>query len=65
MYKNSNSFTNEPPCLPLDLHSVENIYEVLPFYNVKCLCSRGGNEGGRKATPTSISIFDFYGIKTL
>ena len=25
----------------------------------------GGNEGGRKATPTSISIFDFYGIKTL
>ena len=25
----------------------------------------GGNEGGRKVTPTSISIFDFYGIKTL
>ena len=22
-------------------------------------------EGGRKATPTSISIFDFYGIKAL
>jgi len=21
----------------------------------------GGNEGGRKATPTSTSIFDFYG----
>ena len=25
----------------------------------------GGNEGGRKATPTSISILDFYGIKAL
>ena len=25
----------------------------------------GGNEGGSKTTPTSISIFDFYGIKTL
>ena len=25
----------------------------------------GGNEGERKAPPTSISIFDFYGIKTL
>ena len=23
------------------------------------------NEGGRKATPTRISIFDFYGIKAL
>ena len=22
-------------------------------------------EGGREATPTSIAIFDFYGIKTL
>ena len=44
---------------------VANVYAVLPFYNVKCLCSRGGNERGRKATPTSISIFDFYGIKVL
>ena len=25
----------------------------------------GRNKGGRKATPTNISIFDFYGIKTL
>ena len=25
----------------------------------------GGNEGGRKATPTSTSIFDFYGLKAL
>ena len=24
-----------------------------------------GNEGGRRATPTSISIFDFYDINTL
>ena len=37
----------------------------LGVYNVKCLCSRGlewGKEGG---TPSSISIFDFYDIKTL
>ena len=38
---------------------------VLPFYDVKCLCSGGRDEGGRKATPTSTSIFDFYGIKAL
>ena len=25
----------------------------------------GGNEGGRKATPTSTTIFNFYGIKAL
>ena len=25
----------------------------------------GGNERGKEATPTSISVFDFYGIKTL
>ena len=41
------------------------LYEVLPVSTVKCLCSGGRNEGGREATPTSISIFDFYGIKTL
>ena len=46
--------------LNFDIHSVAKVYAVLPFYNVKCLCS-----GGRKATPTSLSIFDFYGIKTL
>ena len=35
------------------------------FFDVKCLCS-GGQEWGRgEATPTSISIFDFYGTKTL
>ena len=47
-----------------DLHSVAKVYAVLPFYDVKCHVLEGGNEGGRKATPTSISIFDFYGIKT-
>ena len=31
------------------------------------ILTEGGNEGGRKATPTptSTSIFDFYGIKAL
>ena len=33
-----------------------------PVYGVKCLFSRGGNEGGRGATPTSTSIFDSYDI---
>ena len=47
-----------------NIHCVANVYAVLPFYNVKCLCS-GGREWRREATPTSISIFDFYGIKTL
>ena len=42
------------------LHCVANVYAVLPFYNVKYLCS-----GEREATPTSISIVDFYGIRTL
>ena len=42
------------------VHSVSYVYTVLPFYDVKCLCS-----GGREATPTSISIFDSYDIKTL
>ena len=51
--------------VPKDIHSVANVYAVLPFYNVKCLCPEGGNEGGWEATPTSISIFNFYGIKTL
>ena len=42
------------------IHCVAKVYTVLPVSNVKCLYS-----GGRKATPTSISIFDFYDIKTL
>ena len=29
------------------IHCVAKVYAVLPFYDVKCLCS-----GGRKATPT-------------
>ena len=47
------------------LHSVANVYAVLPFYNVKCPFS-GGQEWGREEShPPSISIFDFYGIKAL
>ena len=29
------------------IHCVANVYAVLPFYNVKCLCS-GGREWGRE-----------------
>ena len=28
------------------LHSVANVYAVLPFYNVKCLCSGGWHFSG-------------------
>ena len=49
----------------MSIHSVANVYAVLPFYNVKAYVPEGGIEGGREATPTSISIFDFYGIKTI
>ena len=41
------------------IHCVAKVFAVLPFYDVKCLCSGGRDEGGRKATPTSTSIFDF------
>ena len=37
----------------------------LGIYNSKRLCPEGGNEGEKGATPTSILIFDSYGIKTL
>ena len=30
-----------------ELHSVAKLYAVLPFYDVKCLCS-GGQEWGRE-----------------
>ena len=47
-------------------------YTLLQKYTQFCLFMmqnayvlEGGNEGGREATPTSISIFDFYGIKAL
>ena len=29
------------------------------------MLQRGGNEGGRGATPTSISTFDYFDMKTL
>ena len=27
-----------------NIHSVANVYAVLPFYNVKCLCSGAGGQ---------------------
>ena len=50
--------------LPI-IHCVANVYAVWPVYTVKRLCPEGGIEGGREATPTSISIFDSYDMKTL
>ena len=45
---------------------VWNVCRGWPVYGVKHLCSRGrGNERGRGAIPTSISIFDFFVMKTL
>ena len=35
------------------------------FYDVNAYIPEGGNEGGKEATPTSFSIFDFYGTKAL
>ena len=46
------------------IHCVAKGYAFFPVSTVKCLYSRG-RESGREATPTSISIFDFYDIKTL
>ena len=51
---------------------VSTIYTLSHMFTQFCLFMmlnayvlEGGNEGGREVTPTSISIFDFYGIKTL
>ena len=53
-------------CFVYKVHCVAKVYAVLPVSTVKCLdFPEVGNEGGREATPTSISIFEFYGIKTL
>ena len=48
------------------------IYTLLQKYTQFCLFMmknayvlEGRNERGKKATPTSTSIFDFYGIKAL
>ena len=56
---------NRPP-------SVLRRYTVLQMFTQFCLfllknayVAEGRNKGGREATPTSISIFDFYDIKTL
>ena len=46
------------------IHSGLKCLSSGPVYEVKYLCSRGW-EWGRGATPTSISIFDFYDMKTL
>ena len=47
-----------------DLHCVAKVYAVLPVSTVKFMRA-GMREGGREATPASISMFDFYDIKIL
>ena len=53
----------------LTLHSMYTLYHMFTqfclFMMQNAYVPEGGNERGRKATSTSISIFDFYGIKTL
>ena len=49
----------------MKIHCVAKLYAVLSVSTVKCLYSGGQNEGGRKAAPISISLFDFYDVKTL
>ena len=44
---NSDEEPPPPLCLLPALHSVAKVYAVLPFYDVKCLCS-GGREWGRE-----------------
>ena len=34
-------FTVTKNFVPKEVHSVSYVYAVLPFYDVKCLCSRG------------------------
>ena len=48
------------------------MYNLLQMFRQFCLFMmlnayvlEGGNKEGRKATPTSTSIFDLYGIKAL
>ena len=44
-------------------HSTRDSFRLKP--NNQPLKETGMREGGREASPTSISIFDFYDIKTL
>ena len=51
---------------------VSTIYTLSHMFTQFCLFMmlnayvlEGGNEGGREVTPTSISLFDFYGFNTL
>ena len=46
-----------------NIHCVAYLYAVWPVYDVKC--QRVGMREGGGATPTSISTFDSYDIKTL
>ena len=47
------------------LHCVANVYAVWPVYTVKCLYSRGWEWETKGATPTSISIFDSFDLKSV
>ena len=42
----------------------QNVCPGWPVYGENALVAEGSNEGERKVTPTSISIFDSYDMKT-
>ena len=41
------------------VHSVSYVYAVLPFYDVKCLCSGGGMREGGKPLPLALQYLIF------
>ena len=47
------------------VHWCQYIIATSLFLDLKWQFSGGGNEGGRVATPTSFSIFDFYDMESL
>ena len=54
---------NHPLCF-ICLRTLACLLSKMPIFQWVGM-KEGGNEGGREATPTSISVFDSYDMKTL